>query len=133
MCKIIVCLGVFFNFKILIFWVVSRLKGQKMAQNDKKICLSHSMSQEPYIIWLWFLAHISKMMISPVKFFIFHNFDFGGFYGGKRAKDDLKLPVSVCFSLYLRNCRSCRSHHQDFDNDVYRCFSFFIFFLKNTL
>ena len=26
------------------------LKGQKMAQNDKKFCLSHSVSQELYII-----------------------------------------------------------------------------------
>ena len=41
------------------------------------------------------------------------------------AKDDLKLPISVCFALYLRNCRS---YHQDFDNDIYRCFS--LFFIK---
>ena len=33
--------------------------------------------------------------------------------GGKRAKNDLKLPISVCFALYLRNCRS---YHQDFVN-----------------
>ena len=79
MCKIIISPGVFFNFKILIFWVVRGLKGQKMAQNDKKFCLSHSISQEPYIIWLWFLVHMCKMMISPANFFIFQNFDFGVF------------------------------------------------------
>ena len=33
-------------FQILIFRVNSGVKGQKMAQNDKKICLSHSLSQE---------------------------------------------------------------------------------------
>ena len=47
------------------------LKGQKTVHNDKKFCLSHSISQEPYIIWLWFLVHMCKMMISPVNFFIF--------------------------------------------------------------
>ena len=38
------------------------------------------------------------------------------FVGGKRAKNHLKLPVSVCFTLYLRKCRS---YHQGFDNDIY--------------
>ena len=40
----------FYFFKILIFWVVRRVKGQKMVQNDKKLCSSRSISQEPYII-----------------------------------------------------------------------------------
>ena len=41
----------FFIFsKFLIFWVVRVVKWQKMVQNDKKFCLSHSISQEPYII-----------------------------------------------------------------------------------
>ena len=54
-------------------------------------------------------------MISPANFFIFQNFDVGGFLGqGKGAKNDLKLTISVCFALYLRKCRS---YHQDFDND----------------
>ena len=39
----------------------------------QKFCLSHSVSQEPYI-WLWFLVHMCKMMISPAIFFIFQNF-----------------------------------------------------------
>ena len=46
------------------------------------------------------------------------------FLGGKRAKNDLKLSISVCFALYLRNFRS---YHQDFDNDIYRCFSLYFF------
>ena len=40
----------FFFFKILIFWVVRGVKGQKMAQSDKKFCLSHFVSQELYLI-----------------------------------------------------------------------------------
>ena len=39
---------------ILIFRIISGVKGQKMARNDKKFCLYHSVPQEPYIIWLWF-------------------------------------------------------------------------------
>ena len=35
-------------FKILIFWVVSGVKGQKIVQNDKKIP-SRSIPQEAYI------------------------------------------------------------------------------------
>ena len=127
MCKMIFP-GVFFNFKILIFWVFRGLKGQKVAQNDKKFCLSDSVSQELYIIWLWFLAHACKMMISPANLFIFQNFDFWSFYGGKRAKGDLKLPISVCFALYIRNCRW---YHQDFDNGIYWCFSWFYFLLAH--
>ena len=100
------------------------IKGQKMTQNDKKFCLSHSISQEPYII-LQFSVHMYKMMISPSNFFIFQNFDFWG----KRSKNDLKLPISLCFALYIRNCRS---YHQDFDNDAHTCFSLF-FYLNVTL
>ena len=59
------------------------LKGQKMTQNDKKFCLPHSVSQEPYIIWLWFLVHMCKMMISPANFCIFQNFEFWSFGGIK--------------------------------------------------
>ena len=56
------------------------------------------------------------------KFFLFFKILYLGFLGGKRAKNDLKLPVLVCFAQYLRNCWS---YHQDFDNDLCRCFSFF--------
>ena len=43
---------------------------QKIAQNDKTN-LSHSVSQELYLIWLWFLVHMCKMMISPAICFSF--------------------------------------------------------------
>ena len=77
-CKLISS-GVFFFLIFQNFDFLGQLKWQKMAQNDKKLCLSHSVSQELYIIQLWFLVHIFKMMISPAKFFIFQNFDFLGF------------------------------------------------------
>ena len=97
----------FHFFKILILWVVRWVKGQKMAQNDKKFCLSHSKSQESYLIWLWFFVHMCKMMISSAIFFIFSKFWFFGFLeGGKKEKNDSQLPISVCHTLYLKNCRS---------------------------
>ena len=78
----------FFHFlKILIFLVVrgeggGGVKWQKMAQNVKKFCLSHFVSQELYLIWLWVLVHLCKMRISPATFFIFSTFLFFGFLGG---------------------------------------------------
>ena len=66
----------FHFFKIFIFWVIRRVKGLKMAQNGKKFCLSHSISQEPYLIWLWFMGHLCKMMVSPAIFSFFQNSDF---------------------------------------------------------
>ena len=69
-CKMIISSGVFSIFlKILIFWVHRGVKGQKMVQNDKKFCLLHSISQEPYIIWLSFMVQMYKMIISPGVFF----------------------------------------------------------------
>ena len=77
----------FFYFsKILIFLVVSGggggVKWQKMAQNVKTFCVSHFVSQELYLIWLWVLVHLCKMRISPATFFIFSTFLFFGFLGG---------------------------------------------------
>ena len=61
-------------FKILISMVKSRVKDQKMSQDDKKLCLSHSISQEAYILWSSFLVSICKMMTSPDIFFVFSKF-----------------------------------------------------------
>ena len=81
----------FFHFfvKILIFVIIKRqrggggggLKGDEMAQNDQKFCLSHCVSQELYIIWLWFLVHTCEMMISPANFLFFKILIFGVFKG----------------------------------------------------
>ena len=50
--------------------VVSRAKWQKMTQNDKKKCLSRSISHEAYIISS-FMVHMCKRRISPGSFYIF--------------------------------------------------------------
>ena len=48
----------FHFFKILNFWVHREVKGQKTVQNDKKVCLLCSISQEPCIIWFSFMVHV---------------------------------------------------------------------------
>ena len=53
-----VSLGIFFHFfKFLIFWVVSEVKGQKMAQNDKKsVChASYLRSHTSDDCHLWYI------------------------------------------------------------------------------
>ena len=57
MCKMAISLGLFYFFKILIFFVARRVKEQKIAQHDKKT-LSHSVSEELQLIWLWLLVQI---------------------------------------------------------------------------
>ena len=52
---------------------VSRAKGHKMVQNDKTLYPLCSISQDPYIIWLSFMIHMCKMIISPCVFSIFFN------------------------------------------------------------
>ena len=53
------------------FWGQCCGKRGKMAQIDKKLCLLHSISQEAYIILLWFSVHLCKMMASPDAFICF--------------------------------------------------------------
>ena len=55
------------------FWRLLEEEGVKGAKNGLKWqkILSHFVSQELYLIWLWFLLHMCKMMISPAIFFHF--------------------------------------------------------------
>ena len=68
--------------------------------NDKKFCLLCSISQEPYIKWLWFMVQMCKMIISPGGFFNFKILIFQ-VVGTERVKNDPKWPV--CGTLYFRN------------------------------
>ena len=92
-CKMMIIYRVFFNFfKILIFQVVSGVKGQKMAQ---KFCLLCSISQEAYIIWPWFLEHVWSDDIFRCFFQFFKIWFFRSLGGSKRAKKDSKLQKSM--------------------------------------
>ena len=84
MVQMIISLGVSFLFCFFFilskFWFFKFLgdggeggaKGQKIVH--KKLFLLHLISKEPYIIWLSFVVHKCKLMISPG--FFFFNFDF---------------------------------------------------------
>ena len=60
-----------------------------MVKNDKKFCLSYSITQESYLIWLSFMVHICKMIISP-------SFNFwvnSGAKGQKMVQNDKKAML----------------------------------------
>ena len=69
MCTMITSPVALFISSKLWFLTLLGVKGQKMVQNDKKICWSHSVSHKPCIIWSWFLVHMCKMMISSFFWF----------------------------------------------------------------
>ena len=115
LCKGIIsrCFFFIFIFSNFHFWVVSGVKKQKMALNDKKFCLSHSKSQEAYTIWSWFLMNICKILTSPGPFFYFFKilifWIILGVYKGK------EWPKMKKHSVYLKwNLRNCTLYVHDF-------------------
>ena len=93
-------------FKILIFdflgcWGGGGVKWQKMAQKKKKICPACFISQEPYILWLSFMLHLCKMIISPGSYFISSKFWFFGLLGSKRAKNSPKWQEILSIALHI--------------------------------
>ena len=91
---------VFHFFKILIFWVHTGVKVQKMFQNDKKSCLLLSISQEPYIIWLSLMVQICKM-ICPGVFFNFKILIFQVVRGLKEQKNGPKWQKFLSVAPYI--------------------------------
>ena len=95
--------GFFFIFSK--FWF-SRFLGSEKAKNSPKWQKIMSVAlQEPYIIWLSFMVHISKMMISPVVFFFIFSkllifWVIRQVKGQKMAQNDRKLCLS--HTQYLR-------------------------------
>ena len=107
-------LHAFFSFSKLWFFGLfggggggKRQKWSKMTKN----CLLHSIFQEPYIIWLSFMVHTCKVIISSGIIFIFSDFLFfellGGWKGGKWSK---MTKNYVCCTLYFRNRASYDCH-----------------------
>ena len=85
-CKIIKSPGLFFIFfKIMIFWVVRRVKGQKMAQNGKKLCRAFYLkSHISYDLHLWYTCvkwwHTQLFFSFLKKFWLYE------LLGGKKGK-----------------------------------------------
>ena len=131
-CKMIICQGVFFSVKILIFQVVKGWKGNKWPEMSKiyVCCTLYCRSHISYDLHLLYTC-MYKRIISPGIFFIFFKIlifkVISG--GGKRAKNGPEWQkVFVCLTLYLRN-------HTSYDCDFWcTCFklmmppaNFFIF------
>ena len=98
-CKMIISAGFSFNFfKILIFWFVSGIKGQKMAQNDKNFCLLCLISQESlFIVYMW----KRKYLLIFFQFLIFGANS--GVKGQKTTQNDRKL--CGCTHILVHMCK----------------------------
>ena len=122
----------FFIFlKILILWVHSGIKGQKLVQNDKKVCLLDSICQKPYIIWLSFMVQMCKMVVSPGVFFHFFKILIFQVVSGVKGQKMVQNDKKICCSRYLRNQRSSDDLHLWYTYMYKRIISpriFFIFF-----
>ena len=78
-----------------------------MSKMTKKFCPSPFISQEPYIIWLSFMVHLCKMVISPGVFFL-HFFNiwifwvFRGLNKGQKEIPRFTQPSShLCDFIYF--------------------------------
>ena len=124
MVQMIISPGIFFSFFILSkFWFSRFLgrgwgrgrggggssKGQKIVH--KKLCPLHLISKEPYIIWLSFMVHKCKLMISPGGFF--QNFDFS-VKGHKMVQNEKRFclfntisqePYIIWLSFVVGKCK----------------------------
>ena len=67
--------------KFAYFGVASWVKRQQIAQDEKDICLSYFISQEPYIKSLSFIVRLRKSMIS-FDVFMLSKFWFSGLLEG---------------------------------------------------
>ena len=87
--------------KKIIFQVNKGLKRHKTVQNNKKFCLSGSISQESYIIWLSFMVQMCKMIISQSVFFNFKILIFQVARGTDRAKNGPKWQIFLSVAPYI--------------------------------
>ena len=75
-------------FKIMVFWFVSAIKGQKMIQNDKNFCMLRLISQESLFI---LRMRKRKYLLIFFQFLIFEAHS--GVKGQKMTQNDRKLCV----------------------------------------
>ena len=111
MCKMIISLVFFliFNFlffhlfKILIFWVVRGVKGQKWSKSTKYLSITLDISGNIHFMIVIYV-HMCKMIMSPGVFSVFQNFNFwvvSGVKEQKMAKNNIKFCLSCFISQEL--------------------------------
>ena len=97
----------FFIFSKLWFFR-SRVKGEKLVQNVKKLCLLCLITQALYIMWSSFTAHMCNRITPPGFFYIYSKFLFlGSIEWDKRAKNDPKWQKIMSIIFHI----SGSSHH----------------------
>ena len=127
----------FYFFKILIFWVVRVVKVQKMAKMFKRKIFSR-MKKKILSVSLYISGTVHHACDFWCKWYVqkifsfFQNFDFWVFLGGKRAKNDPKLPNSVHHVPYLRISRSYQDSWYAEWSKIMISPGVFIYFLKNA-
>ena len=100
----------------MVFWVVRGREGEGVnrAENDPKWekILSHSVSEELYLIWLCFLEHMCKMMISQAFFPLFSKVWFFGFFKVHQwmAKGNSEV-CSTCTCVWFFNTKMRNLFH----------------------
>ena len=112
MCKMVISPGVFSFFQNFDFFDCQRDKRAKNGPKWQKILsVTCSISQEPYLIWLSFMVHMCKVIISPGDYFIFSKFWFFRLLGGWKCKKWSKMTKNaVCHTSYIRNHTSYDCH-----------------------
>ena len=101
-CKMIISLAIFNIFlKFWFFGFIERKNGKKWSKVTKKICLSRSVSQEPYIIWLSFIRRMCRMIISPKVLSSFSIFVFFGLSGVPSEQKTVQNDKKFCPSRFI--------------------------------
>ena len=98
----IISAGFFYFFEFYFFGVVIRSKRAKKKWQKILTVTPHiSFRQEPYIMWLSFMAHMRIMIIPPGNFFNFSKFwYYKSSRGVARTENGLKMTIKFCL-LYL--------------------------------
>ena len=98
--------------------------------NNKRFCLSRSISQEPYIMWLPFMVRMCKMIISPGVFSYFKILIFWIVRGPERATNGTKwqkfLSVAPYISGTIYHMISISGAHQGLKNWKFGCTFFHV-------
>ena len=105
LCKMMISPGVFFIFfKFLVFHAVRGVKGQKMAQDNKKTCLAYLRNHIAYDCNLWYtcVKWWYRSFFHFFKILIWGEWGGGGVKGKKWPKMTQKLSHTVSQELHLK-------------------------------
>ena len=88
----------------------------------------HTISQERYSIWSWFLVHLCKMMISPGAFFFFHFFKILIFRAVRRVKGQKWPKMKNNYTPHASYLRNSIAYDHEFWHTVVKWWYLQVFF-----